>query len=138
MTTTYIWLPGQPIGKGRPRFTRTGRVYTPEKTRRYEHRLAGTASNYMMLRQLEPTTMPCHMVIKAQFEIPKSWTKTKKAAAAAYEILPGKPDIDNIAKIVMDSFSGVVFEDDAQVYDLKVVKTYGDPCLLTEVTCSKW
>jgi Holliday junction resolvase RusA-like endonuclease len=92
----------------------------------------------MMLRQLEPTTMPCHMVIKAQFEIPKSWTKTKKAAAAAYEILPGKPDIDNIAKIVMDSFSGVVFEDDAQVYDLKVVKTYGDPCLLTEVTCSKW
>ena len=62
------------------------------------------------------------MVIKAQFEIPKSWTKAKKAAAAAYEILPGKPDIDNIAKIVLDSFNGVVFEDDAQVYDLKVVK----------------
>ena len=37
-------------------------------------------------------------------------------------IYPGKPDIDNIAKIVLDSFNGVVFEDDAQVYDLKVVK----------------
>ena len=138
MTTTYIWLPGQPIGKGRPRFTRTGRVYTPEKTRKFEHRLAAAASDYMALHNLEPTKGPCHMVIKAQFEIPKSWTKAKKAAAEAYEILPGKPDIDNIAKIVLDSFNGVVFEDDAQVYDLKVVKAYGDPCLLTEVTCWKW
>ena len=133
MTTTYIWLPGQPIGKGRPRFTRTGRVYTPEKTRRYEHRLAGTASNYMVLHQLEPTTMPCQMVIKAQFQIPKSWTKAKKLQAEQREIFPGKPDIDNVAKIVLDSFNGVVFEDDAQVYELRVLKGYGDPCLSVAV-----
>ena len=134
MTAAYIWLPGQPIGKGRPRFTRMGRVYTPEKTRKFEHRLAATASNYMLLHQLEPTSKPCVVVIRAQFEIPKSWTKAKKAQADANEIYPGKPDIDNIAKIVLDSFNGVVFEDDAQVYDLRVVKTYGDPCLVTEVT----
>ena len=82
MTSTYIWLPGQPIGKGRPRFTRTGRVYTPEKTRRYEHRLAGTASNYMMLHQLDCTEKPCKVLIKAQFEIPKSWTKAKKGGGS--------------------------------------------------------
>lgn len=135
MRTLHIWLPGQPIGKGRPRFTRTGRVYTPEKTRRYEHRLAATASNYMVMRDLDPTTKQCKMVIKAQFQIPKSWTKAKKAAAEAYEIQPGKPDIDNIAKIVLDSFNGVVFEDDAQVYDLKVIKRYGsEPCLIADVT----
>ena len=47
-----------------------------------------------------------------------------------------KPDADNIAKIVLDSLNSmvVVFEDDAQVYDLRVIKTYGDPCLVTEVT----
>ena len=67
------------------------------------------------------------MIIKAQFEIPKSWTKQRRRRLRL-EILPGKPDIDNIAKIVLDSFNGVVFEDDAQVYDLKVSKTYGDPC----------
>jgi len=89
----------------------------------------------MVLHQLEPTKMPCQMVIKAQFQIPKSWTKAKKAAAEADEIYPGKPDIDNIAKIVLDSFNGVVFEDDAQVYDLKVFKRYGnEPCLITTVT----
>ena len=52
--------------------------------------------------QLEPTEKPCQMLIKAQFEIPKSWTKARKAAAAADIIYPGKPDIDNIAKIVSD------------------------------------
>ena len=134
MTTAYIWMNGQPIGKGRPRFTRMGRVYTPEKTRKYEIRLAATASNYMLLHQLDATEKPCKALIKAQFEIPKSWTKAKKAAAEANEIYPKKPDADNIAKIVLDSLNSIVWDDDAQVYDLRVVKTYGDPCLVTEVT----
>ena len=28
-----VWMIGQPIGKGRPRFTRQGRAYTPAKTK---------------------------------------------------------------------------------------------------------
>ena len=134
MNEVHIFLPGQPIGKGRPRFTRMGRVYTPEKTRRYEHRLAAEASNWMVLRQLDPIVCPCKVMIKAQFEIPKSWTNKKKAQAAAFEINPGKPDIDNVAKIVLDSLNRVVFEDDQQVYDLKVIKRYGDPCLIITVS----
>ena len=135
MTSTYIWLPGQPIGKGRPRFTRMGRVYTPEKTRKFEQRLADTASNYMLLHQLDCTEKPCKVLIKAQFGIPKSWTKAKKAAAQANEIYPKKPDGDNIAKIVLDSFSSIIWDDDAQVYDLRVIKTYAvEPCLVTTVT----
>ena len=31
-----IEVSGQPQGKGRPRFTRNGRAYTPDKTREYE------------------------------------------------------------------------------------------------------
>ena len=67
---------------------------------------------------------PCKVLIKAQFEIPKSWTKAKKAAAEANEIYPKKPDGDNIAKIVLDSFNSIIWDDDAQVYDLRVIKTY--------------
>lgn len=29
-------IPGKPIGKGRPRFTKTGRCWTPDKTVAYE------------------------------------------------------------------------------------------------------
>ena len=103
MTTAYIWMNGQPIGKGRPRFTRMGRVYTPEKTRKYEMRLAAVASDYMVTHGLEVTSKPCSVIIKAQFQIPKSWTKAKKEAARNHEIYPGKPDIDNLAKVLTHS-----------------------------------
>ena len=85
------------------------------------------------LRQLDPITVPCKVLIRAQFQIPKSWTKAKKLQAEQREIFPGKPDIDNVAKIVLDAFNGVVFEDDAQVYELRVLKGYGDPCLSVAV-----
>ena len=135
MKSVTIFMDGQPIGKGRPRFTRIGRVYTPEKTRKFEHKLAAIASNYMMLHQLEPTDRPCSMVIEARFEIPKSWSKKKRLAAERNEIFPGRPDIDNVAKIALDSLNGVVFEDDDQVYDLFVDKRYSlEPHLMITVS----
>ena len=134
MTTAYIWMNGQPIGKGRPRFTRMGRVYTPEKTRKYEMRLAAVASDYMVSHGLEVTSKPCSVLIKAQFEIPKSWTKAKKEAARNHEVYPGKPDIDNLAK-VLDAFNEIVWNDDSQVHELRAFKIYAeDPCLITTMT----
>jgi Holliday junction resolvase RusA-like endonuclease len=134
MNEVNVFLTGQPVGKGRPRFTRSGHVYTPDKTKRYEMRLAGEASNVMMVRQLDPITVPCKVLIRAQFQIPKSWTKAKKLQAERREIFPGKPDIDNVAKIVLDAFNGVVFEDDKQVHALRVLKAFGDPCLSVSVS----
>jgi len=122
------------VGKGRPRFTRTGHIYTPDKTRKYEMRLAAAGSDEMVSLGIDPTSEPCKVLIRAQFEIPKSWTKAKKLQAEQREIFPGKPDLDNVAKIVLDAFNGVVFEDDAQVYKLRVLKGYGDPCLSVAVS----
>jgi len=122
------------VGKGRPRFTRTGHIYTPDKTRKYEMRLAAAGSDEMVSLGIDPTSEPCKVLIRAQFEIPKSWTKAKKLQAEQREIFPGKPDLDNVAKIVLDAFNGVVFEDDAQVYELRVLKGYGDPCLSVAVS----
>lgn len=132
MGSIHIFLGGQPVGKGRPRFTRQGRVYTPEKTRKYEMRLAAAGSDEMVKAGIDPVSCPVRVLVRAQFEIPKSWTKAKKARAEAMELFPGKPDADNIAKM-LDALNGVVFEDDAQIYDLRVVKRYGDPCLSVRV-----
>ena len=44
---------GEPQGKGRPRFTRGGTTYTPQKTKRYEQQIreaalqAATVSGYL-------------------------------------------------------------------------------------------
>jgi len=38
-----------------------------------------------------------------------------------------------VAKIALDALNGVCFEDDKQVYELKVSKRYGEPMILIEV-----
>lgn len=37
-------------------------------------------------------------------------------------IVPVKPDIDNLAKLIMDALTGVFYEDDSQVVELNMVK----------------
>jgi len=133
MGNVSFWLRGQPIGKGRPRFTRQGRAYTPAKTKDYEHRLAAVASDAMIDIKQDPITVPCKLHVLAQFEIPKSWPKKRREAATRGEVYPGKPDIDNIVKIVADALNGVCFEDDAQVIEVVARKKYGDPVVLVTV-----
>lgn len=63
-------------------------------------------------------------MIDAIFQIPKSWTRVKKADAAAGKLAPGKPDIDNILKVVLDGLNGIAYEDDKQVVLVQCRKTY--------------
>ena len=37
-----------------------------------------------------------------------------------------KPDLDNLAKIILDSLNGIAFDDDKQVVKLEVEKYYSD------------
>jgi len=135
MDCVHIILSGQPVGKGRPRFTRAGRTYTPAKTKEYEQKLRQAAILAMKDQDREPTEMPCRVVILAQFQIPKSWPKYKQQAALTGEgnYKPGKPDIDNIAKAALDAMNGIVFKDDALVSKLEVEKRYGQPLLIATV-----
>lgn len=65
-------VPGEPVGKGRPRFTRTGHTYTPGKTESYESlvRLA-----YGECGMVFPKGVPVRVRITACFSIPKSASK---------------------------------------------------------------
>ena len=118
-------MDGQPVGKGRPRFSRaTGTVYTPEKTARYEERLAWAAQSVMAGRPL--LTGALQVDIEAHMEIPKSKTKAFRAAALDGKIKPTtKPDPDNIAKM-LDALNRVVWIDDSQIYLLTVHKIYSE------------
>ncbi|WP_332834903.1 RusA family crossover junction endodeoxyribonuclease [Clostridium perfringens] len=35
-----------------------------------------------------------------------------------------KPDVDNIAKIILDSLNGVAYKDDSQIVDIRIIKKY--------------
>jgi Holliday junction resolvase RusA-like endonuclease len=118
----HIKLPGVPAGKGRPRFSRrTGHAYTPEKTRSYESMLQGAAIEAMAGRP--PIEGPVRVSIEAHFPVPVSWSKKKQAEALAGDIRPGRPDWDNLGKM-LDAFNEVVWRDDSQVAAGSISKFY--------------
>jgi len=119
---------GQPQGKGRPRFTRNGHTYTPEKTREYEKRIHAAAWQKMHEMKLQPIEKFCHVELVAFMEIPKSWSKVKRLEAEYGAILPTtKPDIDNIIKAALDGIEGVVYYCDKQVTSIDAKKVYCHP-----------
>jgi Holliday junction resolvase RusA-like endonuclease len=119
-------LDGEPIGKGRPRFSRaTGHTYTPEKTARFEERLAWAAQSVMARAPLFDG--PLEMSIHAYFSIPVSKpTKWKEQAKLGAFRPTKKPDIDNIVKGVADALNKVVYVDDTQIVVLTAAKYYSD------------
>lgn len=125
--TIKLFIPGQPQGKGRARAFRRGNHvdhYTPDKTRKYEKLVAKTAMSHVAGRPM--IEGPVYLAIEAIMEVPHSWPKWKREAAFRGEIMPtGKPDLDNIAKIIKDGLNEVVWKDDAQVCGEGLVKGYG-------------
>ena len=108
-------VPEKITGKGRPRVNSyTGIVYTPTKTKDYECLI----EQYFLLKypRFKQIEQRVKVSIIAYFDIPKS-----------NEISPTKkPDIDNIAKIVLDAMNKFAFKDDTQITKLEVEKKYGN------------
>jgi Holliday junction resolvase RusA-like endonuclease len=129
-------VPGQPVAKGRPKFTNVGgfaRVYTPKKTQEYEALVAGIAKRAMW--PIEPLLRPVEIMLELRMEIPKSWSKSKRLAALDGRVrATKKPDADNVLKGIKDALNGICWVDDSQVVVLTVRKLYAaEPCVIVAV-----
>lgn len=69
MTAVVVNIPGPPVPKGRPRFTRGGFAYTPDKTRKYEKLVAGLAKTAMAGRP--PFGCPVKVMVTAFMKMPQ-------------------------------------------------------------------
>ncbi|MDN6885308.1 RusA family crossover junction endodeoxyribonuclease [Variovorax sp. CAN2819] len=122
----HFHVPGQPVGKGRPRIGKVGahaRMFTPEKTVNYEGLVALAAQQAMAGAALLEGA--CEVKLRIDCQIPASWSQKKQRAAAAGEIRPTtKPDADNVIKAIFDAMNGVVWKDDVQAVELAVSKRY--------------
>lgn len=127
-------IPGPPVGKQRPRATRTGRMYTPAKTVKYESLVALAAQDAM--QGAIPLSGPVRVTINIYCEIPASWSHKKKTAALNGEIKAiGRIDWDNAAKSVGDGMNGIVYQDDRQIVWALVTKQYAAaPCVEVQVS----
>ena len=125
--TVAFVIPGAPVGKGRPKFARRGNftvAYTPEKTASYENLVKVKAEEAMAGRAAFEGAVS--VVIWLYVTPPASWSQKKQREALEGRIFPtSKPDIDNVLKGIMDACNEIVFKDDKQAVDVRVVKRYG-------------
>lgn len=117
---------GKIVGKERPRVNMyTGMVYTPNRTKDYE---------FLVQQSFKVQNPSFNMLegrisieIIAYMSIPKNTSKVKTQAMLENKISPTKkPDIDNIAKSILDAMNKFVFKDDNQVSKISVEKRYGE------------
>lgn len=128
MAVRIIDVPGEPLGKGRPRFRRLQNyvsTYTDAKTKKYEQVIAKTWQDNFGKEILFKADSPLELEIQCWFSIPKSTPKSLKQKMLNNQIdYIKKPDIDNIAKIVLDGLNKVAYEDDKQITSLLIKKNY--------------
>ena len=133
-------LHGEPVGWQRTGVRivtpKTGKqfatIYTPSATRKYQDALAMAAK--VAMRARPALEGPLELTVTAFMLVPPSWTQKKRDAALAGVVRPtGKPDADNFLKQI-DALKGVVWKDDAQVVDARIIKRYDErPRLRVEV-----
>ena len=115
-------IPGEPKAKARPRVTKSGHAYTPDKTIEFE--------NWVKLCYQESCDEVFHdgeimASIVCYFRIPESKSKKKQFDMESGIIRPTKkPDLDNLAKSVLDALNGLAYSDDSQIVGLEINKYY--------------
>ena len=112
-------------GQGRPRFTRSGRVYKAAADREWEAKVRSGYERAVGNAPLRPAEACLSVEIEVSGHLPQS--RPKKVSSEPWL---ARPDADNIAKAVLDALNGVAWRDDAQVVRLVVVKRdrrRGDP-----------
>ena len=125
MEVKFIVL-GNPVGKGRPKFTKTGHAFTPKDTVNYE-----TLVHMEYLSQCGNAKFPddamLDMRIKAYYSIPKSKSKKQQNLMREGIVRPiKKPDMNNCIKIIADALNKIAYRDDTQIVDCQVRKFYSD------------
>lgn len=105
-----------PVPKGRPRSTKTGRIYTPKKTADYERNIARLVSHLPALTGA--------ISLEAQFVL-KRPARTPKSISGRFIKAGSRGDLDNYVKALLDGCQrGGVVPNDAAVTEIKATKVY--------------
>lgn len=110
-------IPINPVPKGRPRFSSRGHAYTPETTRDFEKAVKFFALNEMRKKSLGAISGPIGVSLRFGLIRPKR-PKNKEHIT--------RPDIENLAKSVLDALNEVCYLDDSQICELYLRKIYSD------------
>jgi Holliday junction resolvase RusA-like endonuclease len=132
-----VSLLGEPVAFARMRIAaRTGAHFVPAPQRNAMAALHIEAANTMREMGAAVLDEPVSVELLAELPIPASWSKKRRNLAILGLIRPsGRPDLDNLWKLMADAFNGVVFRDDALIVEAHARKIYGlQPKLVVTVS----
>lgn len=124
-------VPFAPVALARPRwYVRRGEVFLYDSQAQEKRAFIAEA------RHCHGGPLPKYsgaLEVRCRFNVvrPKSHFGTGRNSAtlkAGAPLHPGKPDVDNYCKFVLDCCNGVVYNDDQQVIKLTGEKRYADKC----------
>lgn len=104
-------LPIAPVAWERVKRGSYGQAYVPTKTRVFKNTVGILAKAYCK----KPLEGPLRLIINFYIVPPKRRTRTYPHV---------RPDLDNYIKAIKDGLNGVVWLDDAQIVDLRALKSY--------------
>ena len=118
-------LSAVPTAQQRARHTRTGRAYKSAVQKANELTLEALLLPH---RPLWPLKGPLKLVFTAYMPIPASASKRRREAMLSGKIgHTVKPDVDNLAKQILDAMSRLwFFDDDKQIVELCGRKRYAE------------
>jgi len=122
MAQIELYIPGDPVAQPRVKAVNRGgftRVYTPTTAKPFKDAIRMIAMAHW---RNPPSDRPVAIEIDFYFARPKSMVwKTRPMPSVVHT---KKPDLDNLAKAVLDAMNGLVFGDDSQVWRLILSKHY--------------
>lgn len=128
----YFRIEGKPTPKQSTRFTGF-RAFTPKKIKEYAEKVRHSfLMNNIYWSYQSIIENPVKVKIDVFVSIPKKFNKKLKQSALEQKIKPViRPDVDNIAKGILDPLNGLVWADDRQVYFLSIEKHYAESDYIT-------
>ena len=130
----FIVVKGEPVPAGRPRFTRSGHAYDPQRSRDYKKLIKWSAGHQYDGELLHDR--PLKVTIEIYREVQKSLSKRERQKRLSGEHRPlVKPDTSNYVKLIEDALTGTIWEDDNIIVQLVAQKFYSEvPRIVVTVT----
>lgn len=123
-----IIIPGRCQPKQRPRRGIRGTWYTPKPTLNYEREVGWQTRIEFKGRQ--PFAGAVSVWIDIIEAIPKSWASHLVKKALDEQTFPGKCDLDNKIKSLLDGMNGIAYKDDKQVSKITASHKYGKQAMV--------
>jgi crossover junction endodeoxyribonuclease RusA len=126
-----FFVPGKPAQQGSKRHVGRG-IMVESNPRLKDWRASVALAGRIAMTDDAPVKEPVHIVLEFVFSRPNSHFTKKGLRPDAPAVFTNAPDLDKLVRAIGDALTGIVWNDDRQIWQVVAKKLYGDKpgCLI--------